>query len=80
MRQEFSFHEVETSAHLAQELPAIAAIEVMRPAPKAWGITRPHRHRRFTIDEDVRPFGACALAGAAALGPLHGSSREAREQ
>ncbi len=78
MRQELSFHEVETSAHLAQELPAIAAIEVMRPAPKAWGITRPHRHSRFTIDEDV-PRGARALA-VAALGPLHGSSREAREQ
>lgn len=34
------------------------------------GISFPHHHARFTIDEEVLPLGAAALAGAA-LGLLH---------
>jgi amidohydrolase len=32
---------------------------------EAKGITFPHHHARFTVDEDVLPLGAAALAGAA---------------
>lgn len=39
------------------------------------GITYPHHHARFTVDEDVLPLGVAALVGAA-LGLLH-APREA---
>ncbi len=39
------------------------------------GITYPHHHSRFTVDEDVLPLGAAALVGAA-LGLLHDTMEE----
>lgn len=44
---------------------------------EAKGITFPHHHARFTIDEDVLPLGAAALAGAA-LGLLRDTALEAQ--
>ena len=42
---------------------------------EAKGITYPHHHARFTVDEDVLPLGAAALAGAA-LGLLQDPMEE----
>ncbi len=39
------------------------------------GITFPHHHARFTVDEDVLPLGAAALAGAA-IGLLSDTTEE----
>ncbi len=44
---------------------------------EAKGITFPHHHARFTIDEDILPLGAAALAGAA-LGLLRETTLEAQ--
>ena len=42
---------------------------------EAKSITHPHHHARFTVDEDVLPLGAAALAGAA-LGLLQDPMEE----